>query len=262
MRKIDIASEFILKNIKFLGHTAVILGSGLGGFTDSITKKIIIKYSKIPYYPETTVDGHSGELIAGYLKGKNILIANGRSHFYEGHSKENIVLPINVMKSCGIKNLIITNSVGSLKREYNPGTIVLINGYIDFSFQQTYNKPRSMNDSRFFSEKLMSITKNASLQNNIPIKYGNYCWVFGPGYETSSEINYFKSYEGTVVGMSTLPEVEEAGNIGLKILTLSMVTNFAAGISNQPLKHSEVLENANKSKEKMIKLLSAIIQEI
>ena len=262
MERIREASRFILDQTRFSGKTAVILGSGLGGFTDALKEKRTLKYSKITHYPEPTVSGHSGELIVGRLNDSDILVASGRIHMYEGCSLDEVIFPIKVLKECGIENLIITNSAGSLKKENAPGSIMIIKGHIDFTFRDGIDDPKIITDTKFHSSELSSIAKSVSLKNGISLKEGNYCWVLGPAYETSLEINYFQSLNGSAVGMSTLPEIREGGALGMKLLTLSLLTNFAAGISEQPLTHEEVLENAGNSKNSMIKLLSRIIEGI
>jgi len=262
MGKVDQASITILNQTGFKGNTAVILGSGLGGFTDSLKDKRTLKYSEIPHYPEPTVEGHSGKLTIGKLNEREILVASGRLHMYEGYSMDEVVFPIRVLKECGIKNLIITNSAGSLRKENPPGTIMIIEGHIDFTFQDGYDDPELIMDNKYHSQELDLMASRVALKNNITIAKGNYCWVLGPAYETSSEIQYFRSLKGDAVGMSTLPEIREGGMLGLKLLTLSLLTNFAAGISKEPLTHGEVLENAGRSTDKMIRLLSGIIEGI
>ena len=262
MNKIIEASKFILDQTNFNGQTGFILGSGLGGFTDILAKKRILKYSKVRNYPQTTVEGHRGELIIGKLDHKDILVANGRFHLYEGHSLKDILFPIRVFKECGIKNLIITNSAGSLKIENPPGTIMIIDGHINCTFQESLDDPKIIKDEKFHSSELHAIVKEVALENDISIASGSYCWTLGPAYETSSEIQYFTSLGGSVVGMSTLPEIQEGGNLGLNLLTLSLLTNYAAGISKTLLKHEEVLENAKKSTNKMVTLLSEIVKKV
>lgn len=262
MRKALEASQVILGRTNFEGNTAVVLGSGLGGFTDALTGSELIKYSDIPHYPRPTVEGHSGEMVIGRLMNKEIIVAKGRMHYYEGYSKETVVFPIQVLKKCGIENLIITNSAGSLDKINIPGTIMAIVGHLDCTFQNSPKDPELISDGKFHSPRLISVLKSVANTNDIPFITGNYCWTLGPMYETPAEIKYLKSLNGSAVGMSTLPEIEEAGSLGLNVLTLSVLTNFAAGISDQSLTHNEVLINAERSKGKMIKILSGIIERI
>ena len=262
MKKALEASQIILDRTNFDGNTAVVLGSGLGGFTDALIDSELIQYSDIPHYPRSTVEGHSGEMVIGRLMNKEIIIAKGRMHLYEGYSKETVVFPIHVLKECGIENLIITNSAGSLDKINLPGTIMAIVGHLDCTFQNSPKDPELISDGKFHSPHLISIFKSVAHSNDIPFVTGNYCWTLGPMYETPAEIKYLRSLNGSAVGMSTLPEIEEAGSLGLNVLTISVLTNFAAGISDQSLTHDEVLINAERSKDKMIKILSGIIQRI
>ena len=256
------ASKVIIDQTGFNGDTAVILGSGLGGFTDALTDHRIIEYSNIPYYPKSTVEGHSGEMVIGKLEDKDLLVARGRVHCYEGYPREMVVFPIHVFKKCGIEYLIITNSSGSLDKQNDPGTIMVITGHLDCTFHNNIEDPDLIEDEKFHSSHLIAIAESVASTNNIALTTGNYCWTMGPMYETPAEIKYFRSLSGSAVGMSTLPEIEEAGSLGLNVLTLSLLTNFAAGISDQSLTHEEVLINAERSKDKMIKLLSGIIKRI
>ena len=262
MNDLKETSQYIFKHLGFHGKTAVILGSGLGGFTDILTDHCTLPYENIPHYPKSTVKGHSGKLVKGMLEEKEILVAKGRVHCYEGYSRKTVTFPIRVFKELGIENLIITNSSGSLKRKNTPGTLMVIEGHMDFTFQDGTADPSLISDGKFHSPELISIAKKVASINRIHLATGNYCWTLGPAYETPAEIQYFKSLNGTAVGMSTLPEIEEGGTLGLNVLTLSTLTNFAAGISEHPLTHKEVLHNAEKEKGRFLKLLSGIIERI
>ena len=262
MSKVQSASQYIKKNLVFDGETAIILGSGLGDFTDLMRERKTLKYSEIPYYPESNVEGHKGELHSGVIGGKEILVAQGRVHAYEGCSIEKITFSIKVFKRCGIRNIIITNSAGSMRKEFAPGTIVLIAGHLDCTFQEKFENPILVNSQRFYSKELSMLVKKIASELDINLPSGNYCWTLGPAYETPAEINYFRSLSGTAVGMSTLPEILESGKLDLNILTLSVLTNFAAGLSKRPLTHEEVLENAMKSKADFIRILSNLINRI
>ena len=256
------ASKFIKKHINFNGETGIILGSGLGDFTDLLDNKKTLSFSKIPFYPQSNIEGHAGDLISGFIGDKQILVAKGRVHFYEGYSIKNVVFPIQVLKKCGVKNLIITNSSGSLRKEFQPGTIMLIQGYLDCSFRENLADPILKINKKYFSRRLNNLVKKIALKENINLYSGNYCWTLGPAYETPSEIEYFKRLGGSAVGMSTFPEVVEAGRLNLRVLTLSVLTNYAAGLSKFPLTHEEVLKTALKAKNNFIKILSNLIRRI
>ena len=249
MSKAIHVSEVIIKSTGFAGKTAIILGSGLGSFTNILVDKIHMQYQDLPHYPASRISGHAGELVVGNIENEEVIVASGRSHFYEGCSKEKITFPVKVFNECGIKNLIITNAAGSLKKSQPPGTIAAIVGHIDCSFQKRFEAPKLNTDPRYHSPRLISLAKFVANQNKILLNEGNYCWTLGPMYETPQEINYFKTLNASVVGMSTLPEILQAGVLGLNILTLSIITNFAAGISEVIPSHEEVLFNAKIHKK-------------
>lgn len=262
VRQENQASEFILSKTSFCGNTAIILGSGLGEFAKVLNDRIHLAYSKIPYYPISNVKGHIGELVIGNLFGKEVIIANGRVHFYEGYDRKQVTFPVRVFKKCGIKNLIITNSSGSMQKKNKPGTLMIIKGHIDCTFQNHYKNLKLIKSSNYYSKELIGLTERVAIKNKIEISLGNYCWVLGPSYETPEEIKYFRSNEGDAIGMSTLPEIEEASEQGLKVLSVALLTNYAAGINKNTLSHEEVIAVASKSKTKLIKLLSGIIKDI
>ncbi|MFL3006935.1 MAG: purine-nucleoside phosphorylase [Candidatus Neomarinimicrobiota bacterium] len=254
------ASNFILRETSFSGKTAIILGSGLGEYAKILTEKKNLAFSKIPYYPISNVEGHAGELVSGKIFGIEILIAKGRVHCYEGYSLREVTFPIRVFKKCGIKNLIITNSSGSLEKKNKPGTLMLIKGHLDCSFQKNYHDINLVAGDKYHSKELIKLSEKVAFNCKIKVLSGNYCWVLGPSYETPEEINFFKLYDGNAVGMSTLPEIEEAGAQGLRVLSIALLTNYAAGIGKDILSHKDVMEVASQSKTKLMNLLSGIIK--
>ena len=256
------AKKAIYKLKAFKGKTAIILGSGLGPFSDAVNNKCVIPFSEIPNYPQSKVPGHSGDLVIGELYGKEIIMALGRIHYYEGYSKEKVTFPVRLFKSMGVENIIITNSSGSLKIEYAPGTLVIIDGHLDCTFQDGVSNPNLVSNNKFHSRNFISLAEKAARKSDIHVEKGIYCWTLGPLYETPAEIKYLQSLNGTAVGMSTVPEILEGGELGFSLLTITMLTNFAAGISESPLTHDEVLYNAEKGKDKFIKLISGIIERI
>ena len=261
--KLNIESmvEMVKNTSGFTGGTAVILGSGLGEFAHQLEKKKIIPYHKIPGYPSTTVPGHSGELVSGFLNGKPVLVAKGRFHYYEGHDWDTLVLPVRLFNQLNVKNLIITNSSGSMIRSISPGTLVVIRGFLDCTFRDSMPDP-SIVLLNSKTSSLISIAKQHAKDGNILVKEGIYCWASGPSYETPAEISYFRSLGGDVVGMSTVPELLEANTLGMNVLGISCATNYAAGLSDTPLNHEEVLETAEKVKNEFINLLNKMIQSI
>ena len=256
------ASNFILRETSFSGKTAIILGSGLGEYAKILSEQKNLAFAKIPYYPTSNVEGHAGELVSGKIFGTEILIAKGRVHCYEGYSLREVTFPIRVFKKCGIKNLIITNSSGSLEKKNKPGTLMLIKGHLDCSFQNNYHDLDLVTGDKYHSKELIKLSEKVASNYKIKVVSGNYCWVLGPSYETPEEINFFKLHDGSAVGMSTLPEIEEAGAQGLRVLSIALLTNYAAGISKDILSHKDVIEVALQSKTKLMNLLSGIIKGV
>tara|TARA_X000000950_G_scaffold248089_1_gene306901 strand:- start:33 stop:836 length:804 start_codon:yes stop_codon:yes gene_type:complete len=256
------ASNFILKETSFSGKTAIILGSGLGEYANILSEQNILAFSNIPYYPISNVEGHAGELVSGKIFGKEILIAKGRVHCYEGYSLREVTFPIRVLKKCGIKNLIITNSSGSIYKKNKPGTLMLINGHLDCSFQNNYQDLKLVVGDKYHSKELIKLSEKVASNYKIKVVSGNYCWVLGPCYETPEEIKFFKFHGGDAVGMSTLPEIEEACAQGLKVLSIALLTNYAAGIDKDILSHKDVIKVASQSKTKLMNLLSGIIRGV
>ena len=260
--KEELASNFILRETSFSGKTAIILGSGLGEYAKKLSEQKNLAFSKIPYYPISNVEGHAGELVSGKIFGTEILVAKGRVHCYEGYSLREITFPIRVFKKCGIKNLIITNSSGSIEKKNKPGTLMLIKGHVDCSFQKNYHDLNLVTGDKYHSKELIKLSEKVASNYKIKVVSGNYCWVLGPSYETPEEIKFFKSHDGSAVGMSTLPEIKEAGAQGLRVLSIAVLTNYAAGINKDILSHKDVIEVASKSKTKLMNLLSGIIKGV
>ena len=254
--------KFIKTNLKFYGDTAVILGSGLGHISDLLENRKSIKYASIPNYPESTIEGHAGELVSGIIQGKEILIANGRFHLYEGYSRKQINYPFQIFKDLGVKNIIITNSSGSLNKEYPPGTIIMIDKHINFSFQENFKDPKIKKGNKFYSKHLLKIAEETASSLKIKFVKGTYCWVEGPMYETPDEIYYFRSLGGSAVGMSGLPEIEICNKLGFSVIMISNLTNYAAGISDKKLTHEDVILNATKYKKKLTSFLLSFIKRL
>ena len=262
LKKSQIASKSIISSLSFKGKTAIILGSGLGDLTNSLGEPRKINYSEVPYFNSPSVAGHDGTLYVGYLKNEEVLVAKGRLHLYEGYPMSAITFPIKVFRDCGVNNIIITNSAGSLDINNEPGKIMIVNGILDCTFRKGSKDPKPTKDCISFCPRLISLALDSSKKSDIDVFLGYYCWTLGPAYETSAEVEYLSSLGGKAVGMSALPEVIEAGKLGLNTLTLSVITNFAAGINNSYLSHDEVLKNAFKSKIKILKLISGIISKV
>ncbi|SVB53841.1 uncharacterized protein METZ01_LOCUS206695, partial [marine metagenome] len=234
----------------------VILGSGLGGFVHSLDKTIFIPYSEIPDYPCSTVSGHEGEWVFGYIHNTPILCASGRFHFYEGFNLEEVTLPVSVIHSLGCQTVIITNAAGCLKQDWQIGNFMLISGYLDYSYLNG-SDPSSV--VLFEEEHINQNKKNIVAKLGISLRKGIYTGVLGPSFETSAEIQDIISLGGNAVGMSTLHEIMKANELGLKVVGISCLTNYGAGMEGSLLSHENVLETSSQMKGNFSRLFIEIV---
>jgi purine-nucleoside phosphorylase len=258
--------SYLREKVDQIPETAVILGSGLGDFADYVEDKLTISYSKIPGFPVSTVKGHEGNLIFGKVNGKNIAVMQGRFHFYEGYSMPKVVHGVRVLGLLGIKTLVVTNAAGGINPSFEPGDLMVINDHINLSGENPAAGPEIAEfGPRFFDmthaydveliEKARKIFKN----NGIKYTEGVYAFFKGPSYETPAEVRMIKLLGADAVGMSTVPEVIAARQMGIKVFGVSCVTNMASGLSDKPLSHQEVVETSNKAKEKFIKIIREML---
>lgn len=252
-------ADYVGSRSGFTHGVAIVLGSGLGSFTEQIQTPVVISYHAIPNYPQPTVEGHTGEFVIGNYNSVPLIAAKGRFHYYEGHDIETVTLPIQLFHKLGVKYIIITNAAGSVKKNIPPGSLMSISGYMDCTFREKLSPPRIVVD---VSSKLLGCAGEASNRVNVKLENGIYCWTQGPAYETPAEIEFIRNLGGDAVGMSTVPELQAAKQLGIEALGISTITNYAAGILDQPLTHSEVIETANRTKDDFAKLIGATIENI
>jgi purine-nucleoside phosphorylase len=266
-RKITEAKLYILSQIKYVPETAIVLGSGLGDFADNLSEKVIVEYKDIPNFPVSTVPGHAGRLICGKIDDKYVLVMQGRFHYYEGYSMQDIVLPVQTFAALGVKKLILTCAVGAINTDFSPADLVILTDHIKFSPDNPLRgaNPENIGDRFFdmsnaYSKEFSKVAEDVANQNNINIQKGVYAYMGGPNFETPAEIRMLRILGADVVGMSTVPEVIAAHHAGLETLAIACVSNMAAGILDQPLTHEEVLETAEIVSQKFKKLLFRIIK--
>lgn len=263
------SADYILDKINFKPEIGLILGSALGSLADEIEDRVIIDYKDIPNFLISTVESHAGKLILGKLNGKNIVCMSGRFHYYEGYDFEQLTIPIRVFKLLGISTVILTNAAGAINSDYRPGDVMIIKDHIKLMGASPLRGTNiSEFGSRFFdvsdmySKNLRDITKKCALKLNIELKEGVYYFATGPQFETPAEIRAMRILGGDTVGMSTVTEAITAAHCGIKVLGLSLVTNMAAGVLDQPITTEEVDESGKAASSKLKKLLRAIIKEI
>ena len=254
---IEYIKEKSLDNCK----VGIVLGSGLDSFCEKLNYPKHIKYSNIPSFRSTSIIGHKGEFVVGKLYEKSIICANGRFHYYEGYNYNDVAIIIDVFKKMGCDTVIMTNSSGCVVQDWNVGDLMLINGHLDYSFRRSNNNPVIIKDARYNLNTLNKIKKFAN-DLGITLREGTYAWTTGPTYETPSEINDIKKIGGHAVGMSGLPEIERIHDLGMKMIGLCCLTNYASGISKTELTHKEVVSIAKKSQSHFLRLLNSIIKDI
>jgi|TARA_B110000116_G_scaffold266784_1_gene278039 purine-nucleoside phosphorylase len=256
--------DYIKNKIKDPPMVGIVLGSGLEKLTTSLENKIRIPYKDIPSFIQTTVKGHVGEFVYGTVRGTSmpVICANGRFHYYEGLDYSSTHIIIDIFNDLGCKNVITTNSSGCLVQDWSPGELMIIDSHIDMTFRDGPDQINKKYGDSYYDSLMMGLAERCMNQAGIPVRKGTYGWTLGPTYETPAEVQFLQEYDISAVGMSTVPEIERAHELNLKLLSLACLTNYAVGISSHPLTHEEVVEQANKSGEAFTDLLSRILVQI
>jgi purine-nucleoside phosphorylase len=267
--KVKQSLDYIQSQISVVPKTGIVLGSGLGGIADSLKKPVIINTANIPHYPLSTVPGHAGRWVFGEIKNVPVLAIQGRVHYYEGYTLQQVTYPVHLVASLGIKNLILTTSSGGLCPRFTPGDLMIITDHINFGFgNPLIGKPDNILGKRFpdmslpYDPRLIKIAEKAGADKNTPFQKGVFCWMSGPAYETSAEVRMLRFFGADAVSMSTVPEVIVAVQRRLSVLGISMITNFATGITPSTLSHNEVISMANVAGKKLEGLFKIIIPQI
>ncbi|MBI4470416.1 MAG: purine-nucleoside phosphorylase [Acidobacteria bacterium] len=250
-------------------EVAVVLGSGLGEFADQLKNRVEIPYSAIPHFPRSTIEGHVGQLVIGSSSGVSVAAMQGRFHYYEGYAMEQVTFPIRVFGLLGIKSLVLTNATGGINLKFKPGALMLMTDHINFMgvnpLRGANNEdfgPRFPDMSEVYSKRLLSLARREAKRLRISLEEGVYVAVGGPSFETPAEIRAFRSLGGDAVGMSTVPEALVARHMGLEVLGISMISNAAAGVLNQPLDHREVLAMGRRVGGTLTRLLQSLVPKL
>jgi purine-nucleoside phosphorylase len=263
------AAKFVLARTRLRPRLGVVLGSGLGAFAEELAGAARIDYARIPGFPASTVECHAGRMVIGTTGGVPVAVLAGRLHFYEGFSMDEVTFPARVLGRMGIRALVITNAAGGISADYRQGALVLIRDHINL---QGTNPLIGHNDDRFglrfpdmthaFSERLRAIAREEGAWQGTELHEGVYAAVTGPSFETPAEIRALRTLGADLVGMSTVPEVIVARQMGIEVLAISCVTNLAAGILDQPITHEEVLETGERGRDRFTALLRGIVPRI
>jgi len=248
---------------------AIVLGSGLGAFADELTDSTSIRYDEIPSFARATVEGHAGRLVIGKTNNVTVAAMQGRFHFYEGYSLEEVTFPIRVLKLLGVRTLILTNAAGSLNTEFTPGSLMVITDHINLIGVNPLIGP---NDDRFgprfpdltsvYARRLQDIVINEANAIGLDMRRGIYAALSGPSYETPAEIHMVRTLGADAVGMSTVPEAIVARHMNMEVIGISCITNLAAGVSNRPVDHSQVIATGERVRAEFTELLRRVVARL
>lgn len=246
---------------------AVVLGSGLGSFTDAVEEAVAISYADLPHWPTSSVVGHAGRLVMGTVGGRAVALLSGRAHAYEGHTLADVVFAIRVMGRLGVGAVMLTNAAGGINRALSTGALMVIDDHINLMGvnplvgpNDERLGPRFPDMSEVYSRRLRALADEAAATLGIPVAHGVYAALMGPSYETPAEIRYLRAIGADAVGMSTVPEALVARHMAMEVLALSCITNMAAGVLPQPLVHDEVMATAARVRASFTSLLRGIIE--
>jgi purine-nucleoside phosphorylase len=266
---VDAAASFVRGRLGDPPKVAVVLGSGLGDFADTLADAVAVPYREIPHWPAVSVIGHAGKLVAGQVAGRRVVALAGRAHFYEGHDLHTVTFAVRVLGRLGVRVLILTNAAGGVNTSFSQGALMVIDDHLNLFGTNPLVGP---NDERFgarfpdmtevYAGRLRRIADETAGVQGFTLAHGVYAGLHGPSYETPAEIRYLRTIGADAVGMSTVPEAIVARHMGLEVLGLSCITNMAAGVLPQPLDHAEVMQTASRVKGQFIALLEGILSRV
>lgn len=272
LQQIDEVANAILARVGVQPQIGLILGSGLGSIANTIQNAVSIPYHELPYWPASTVGGHAGRLVLGQLEDKNVLVMQGRNHFYEGHSMSQVTLPVRVMRQLGIRTMIVTNAAGAVNPDYIPGDLMLITDHINLVGMTGFNPlvgpnldelgPRFPDMSQTYDRALGQLARQAAQMHRITLREGVYVGLSGPSFETPAELRFLRTAGADAVGMSTTPEVVVARHCGLRVLGISGISNKANLDGSTITSHAEVLEAGEKISPQLEKLIRSVLPQI
>lgn len=261
------AAEWLMQQTMYRPAIAVVLGSGLGDLVNEMDEKDVIPYAQIPGFPVSDVAGHADQLVFGTIGGREVVVMQGRFHYYEGFTMKQLTFPIFVLRQLGVKSLIVTNACGGINESFAPGDLMLITDHINLLGNNPLIGP---NDERFgprfpdmsevYDRRLVKHAKDMARGLSIEVKEGVYALFPGPCYETAAEIRAYKILGADAVGMSTVPEATVAKYLGMNVLGIACITNMATGMSKTKHSHAEVLAIANASSKRFCSLVGGILK--
>jgi len=269
LERMEEASSFIRSRTNVQPQIGLILGSGLGELAEDIQEAERIPYAAIPHFPVSTVEGHAGQLVAGLLQGKPVIAMQGRFHYYEGYSMQEVTFPVRVMKHLGVGRLFVTNACGGMNPQFKPGDLMVISDHLNMTGanpliggNEAALGPRFPDMSRAYTPELQALVRDTAASLGIEVQTGVYAGISGPNYMTPAELKMLRLMGGDAVGMSTVPEVIIASHMAMEVIGISCVTDMAIGETLEPLSHEQVIETANRTKPKFIALVKAVIPKL
>lgn len=263
------AAAFLRQHLNDIPAVAIVLGSGLGAFADSLTAATTLAYPQIPHWPASNVVGHAGKLVCGLAGGRPVIALSGRAHFYEGHSLGTVTFGVRALALLGVKTLLVTNAAGGINTRFSSGSLMVIDDHINFLGTNPLIGPnderlgrRFPDMSEVYSKRLRGLADEAAREMGLALEHGVYIAVTGPSYETPAEIRAFRALGADAVGMSTVPETIVARHLGLEVLGISCISNMASGILPQPLTEEEVIETTGRVRHEFIQLLGGVLARL
>ena len=267
--RVEHAARTIRERARTEVSVALVLGSGLGGFADELQETTTIPYSDIPGFARSTVEGHAGKLVIGKANGVSLAALQGRFHYYEGYSSEEVTFPVRVVKLLGARTLLLTNAAGAVNVELSPGSLMVISDHLNLmgvnplvGINDERLGPRFPDLSDVYTRELQNVVIEEARAINLEIRRGIYAGLMGPSYETPAEIHMVRTLGADAVGMSTVPEAIVARHMGMGVIGISCITNFAAGVSEQPIDHHAVIETGERVRVQFTELLRRVVKRL
>lgn len=272
LQQIDEIADNVRGRIATMPEVGMILGSGLGPLAEAVENPLIIPYGEISGWPVSTVEGHSGQLVIGQLEGKQVLVMQGRVHYYEGYSMAQVGLPVRVMQRLGIGTLIVTNAAGAVHPDFNPGELMLITDHINLPGMAGLNPllgpnldeigPRFPDMSQVYNRQLCELARQIARDEGLALREGVYIFLSGPSFETPADLRFLRAIGVDAVGMSTVPEATVARHGGMRVLGVSGISNKANLDGDTPTNHEEVLEAGQQIVPKLTALLRGVLRQL
>jgi len=268
--QVEEAAAAVRARCDALPETAIVLGSGLGGFADTLTDAIPMAYTDVPHWPASAIVGHAGTLVIGSVAGRRVAALSGRVHLYEGHDPATVVFGIRVMGRVGVRRVILTNAAGGINTRFAQGALMIIDDHINMQFGRSplvgpndeRFGPRFPDMTEIYSNRLRALAHDAAKDKGIDVTHGVYVAVEGPSYETPAEIRFFRTIGADAIGMSTVAEAIAARHMGLEVLGISCISNMAAGVLPRPIDHEDVLRTTARVRGAFGALLEGIVERI